>query len=104
MHEYQILLRRKADVAKINSGFKARRVYGNVYGLREFNGDETGFENKRFKNQATFLCEFNQAKLCEYLDAEFSLVFTVGFLERLNAFFRTISARSALKRRAFCMF
>ena len=71
MHEYQILLRRKADVAKINSGFKARRVYGNVYGLRVFNGDETGFENKRFKNQATFLCEFNQAKLCEYLDTEF---------------------------------
>ena len=53
MHEYQILLRRKADVAKINSGFKARRVYGNVYGLRVFNGDETGFEYKRFKNQAT---------------------------------------------------
>jgi hypothetical protein len=63
MHEYQILLRRKADVAKINSAFRARRVYGNVYGLRIFNGDETGFENKRFKNQATFLCEFNQANL-----------------------------------------
>ena len=70
MHEYQILLHRKADVAKINSGL-ARRVYGNVYGLRVVNGDETGFQNKRFKNQATFLCEFNQAKLCKYLDAEF---------------------------------
>ena len=41
MFEYQILLRRKADAAKINAAFKSQRVYGYAFAVRPYDGDES---------------------------------------------------------------
>ena len=53
-----MLLRRKADIAKINAVFRAQRIYGFVYGVRPYDGDEKGFSEKPFNNQTSFLCEY----------------------------------------------
>ena len=60
MLEYQMLLRRKSDIAKINATFKAQGIYGLVYGLRPYEGDEKGFSEKPFNHQVSFLTEYEQ--------------------------------------------
>ena len=60
MLEYQMLVRRKSDVAKINAAFKARRVYGHVYGVRPYDGEEKGFSEKPFNHQVSLLTEYEQ--------------------------------------------
>jgi hypothetical protein len=60
MLEYQMLLRRKSDIAKINAAFKAQRVYGFAYGVRPYEGNEKGFSEKPFNHQVSLLTEYEQ--------------------------------------------
>lgn len=60
MLEYQMLLRRKSDIAKINAAFKAQRVYGFAYGVRPYEGNEKGFSEKPFNHQVSLLTEYEK--------------------------------------------
>ena len=67
LYEYQMLLRRKADAAKICAAFKAQQVYGYAFGMRPYTGTDTNMEGAVLKNEVTFLSELNTDELFRFM-------------------------------------